>query len=140
MPRRIVIVGAGQAGLAAAAKLRQAGFAGSITMLGDEGLMPYQRPPLSKAYLLGKLEADRLSYRNEEFYRHQEIEVARDEAAVEIDRAAREVVTTLRRSPTITLCWQRALVRSNCRHPWRPASPTSSICATGPTRTDCVRA
>jgi hypothetical protein len=52
--------GTGQAGLAAATKLRQEGFEGLITVLGDECVMPYQRPPLSKAYLLGKLEAERL--------------------------------------------------------------------------------
>jgi 3-phenylpropionate/trans-cinnamate dioxygenase ferredoxin reductase subunit len=46
--------------LAAATKLRQEGFEGLITVLGDECVMPYQRPPLSKAYLLGKLEAERL--------------------------------------------------------------------------------
>jgi 3-phenylpropionate/trans-cinnamate dioxygenase ferredoxin reductase subunit len=60
MIRTIVIVGASHEGLAAAAKPRQEGFEGAITMLGDECVMPYQRPPLSKAYLLGKLEAERL--------------------------------------------------------------------------------
>lgn len=56
---RVVIVGAGQAGAALAAKLAL-GHAGEIVMLGDEPAPPYQRPPLSKAYLLGEMEEDRL--------------------------------------------------------------------------------
>ena len=48
---RIVIVGAGQGGFQAAASLRQEGFEGDITLIGDEPGLPYQRPPLSKAYL-----------------------------------------------------------------------------------------
>ena len=93
MSGRIVIVGAGQAGLAAAAKLRQQGFEGSITMLGDEGAMPYQRPPLSKAYLLGKLEADRLAFRNDDFFMQQTIDIFNNDPALAIDRAAKVVVT-----------------------------------------------
>jgi 3-phenylpropionate/trans-cinnamate dioxygenase ferredoxin reductase subunit len=50
---RVVIVGAGQAGAALAAKLRALGHQGPITMIGEEPAPPYQRPPLSKAYLLG---------------------------------------------------------------------------------------
>ena len=51
----IVIVGAGQAGYQVAASLRQEGFEGAVTLIGDEPGVPYQRPPLSKAYLLGKV-------------------------------------------------------------------------------------
>ena len=54
--QQVVIVGAGQAGAAAAAKLRALGYAGSITLIGAEAAPPYQRPPLSKAYLLGEME------------------------------------------------------------------------------------
>ena len=50
---KIVVVGAGQAGAACVAKLRAEGFAGAITLIGAEAVPPYQRPPLSKAYLLG---------------------------------------------------------------------------------------
>ena len=49
----VVIVGAGQAGFQVAASLRQGGYTGAITLIGDEPGLPYQRPPLSKAYLLG---------------------------------------------------------------------------------------
>jgi len=51
----VVIVGAGQAGFQVAASLRQEGYDGRITLIGDEPGLPYQRPPLSKAYLLGKI-------------------------------------------------------------------------------------
>ncbi|REF73318.1 pyridine nucleotide-disulfide oxidoreductase (plasmid) [Paracoccus versutus] len=72
-PTRIVIVGAGQAGAALAAKLRRLGFAGAITMIGAEAALPYERPPLSKAFLLGKIDAERLQLRPPSFYREQEI-------------------------------------------------------------------
>jgi 3-phenylpropionate/trans-cinnamate dioxygenase ferredoxin reductase subunit len=47
----VLVVGAGQAGAQAVASLRQEGFEGSITLIGDEPVLPYQRPPLSKAFL-----------------------------------------------------------------------------------------
>jgi 3-phenylpropionate/trans-cinnamate dioxygenase ferredoxin reductase subunit len=93
MAERVVIAGAGQVGFSAAARLRQDGFAGSITMFGTEGVMPYQRPPLSKAYLLGKLEGDRLSFRNDDFYQQRNIEIFNDDPVLEIDRIKKSVVT-----------------------------------------------
>lgn len=55
MNERIVIVGAGHGGFQLAASLRQSGYAGAVILVGDEPGLPYQRPPLSKAYLLDKL-------------------------------------------------------------------------------------
>ena len=60
MSEQIVIIGAGQAAVQAVQSLRAEGFAGAITMVGDEAYPPYQRPPLSKAYLLGTFERERL--------------------------------------------------------------------------------
>jgi 3-phenylpropionate/trans-cinnamate dioxygenase ferredoxin reductase subunit len=51
----VLVAGAGQAGAQAVASLRQEGFEGSITLIGDEPVLPYQRPPLSKAFLAGTL-------------------------------------------------------------------------------------
>jgi len=65
---RIIIIGAGQAGASCVAKLRAEGFEGSITLIGDEPVPPYQRPPLSKAYLLGEMELARLFLRPEAWY------------------------------------------------------------------------
>ena len=63
----IVIVGAGQAGYQVAASLRQEGFEGAVTLIGDEPGVPYQRPPLSKAYLLGKVGVAALRFRPPEY-------------------------------------------------------------------------
>ena len=72
---RVVIVGAGQAGAALAAKLRALGHQGEIVMLGDEPSPPYQRPPLSKAYLLGDIGEDRLWLRTPEFWAENKIDL-----------------------------------------------------------------
>lgn len=64
----VVVVGAGQAGSSLVAKLRNSGFEGEITLIGAETAPPYQRPPLSKAYLLGDMALDRLYLRPESFY------------------------------------------------------------------------
>lgn len=90
--QRIVIIGAGQAGLSCAARLRAEGFAGEIAMVGDEADPPYQRPPLSKAYLLGKLAADRLWLRPQEWYVQQQIALHLSTCAVAIERGAQQVL------------------------------------------------
>ena len=61
--KKVVIVGGGQAAASAVAKLRSEGFKGSITMICKEHHLPYQRPPLSKKYLLGEMMVDRLYLR-----------------------------------------------------------------------------
>ena len=66
--QKIVIVGAGQAGYQVAASLRQEGFEGAITLVGNEPGVPYQRPPLSKAYLLGKVGVAALRFRPPEYF------------------------------------------------------------------------
>ncbi|MCJ8335913.1 MAG: FAD-dependent oxidoreductase [Epibacterium sp.] len=68
-----VVIGAGQAGASLVAKLRKDGFEGQITLIGGEAVPPYQRPPLSKAYLLGEMEQERLFLRPESFYAEQNI-------------------------------------------------------------------
>jgi len=88
---RVVIVGAGQAGAALAAKLRALGHAGEIVMIGDEPAPPYQRPPLSKAYLLGEMEEDRLWLRGPEFWAEQGVELRLGQAVTAIDPVAKTV-------------------------------------------------
>ncbi len=68
MFEQIVIVGGGQAGMQAADTLRRRGFAGRLTLIGEESCHPYQRPPLSKKYLAGALERERLSLRPAQFF------------------------------------------------------------------------
>src|SRR3954467_10314718 len=91
MQGSVVIVGAGHAGFHVAASLRQAGFAEPIALLNDEGHLPYQRPPLSKAYLKGTGGPDSLMFRPEKFFADQNIDLVTDRA-VSIDRAARKVL------------------------------------------------
>ncbi|TDK51359.1 NAD(P)/FAD-dependent oxidoreductase [Antarcticimicrobium luteum] len=71
----IAVIGAGQAGSALAAKLRSLGFDGRLSLIGAEPVPPYQRPPLSKKYMLGALETERLFLRPETFYAEQGIEL-----------------------------------------------------------------
>ena len=87
----VVIVGAGQAGFQVAASLRQEGYEGRITLIGNEPGLPYQRPPLSKAYLLGKIQENNLLFRPAEFYATHHIELLHDPATA-IDRLNRRVV------------------------------------------------
>jgi 3-phenylpropionate/trans-cinnamate dioxygenase ferredoxin reductase component len=86
----VVIVGAGHAGFQVAASLRQAGFAEPVVMINDEAHLPYQRPPLSKAYIKGTAGPESLFFRPEKFYADQKIELVSDRA-IAIDRAARKV-------------------------------------------------
>lgn len=87
----VVVVGAGQAGASLVAKLRAEGFDGPITLVGAEPVPPYQRPPLSKAYLLGEMTKERLFLRPAEFYAEHQIDLRLDQAAQTIDLAARTV-------------------------------------------------
>ncbi|MBL9048967.1 MAG: FAD-dependent oxidoreductase [Tabrizicola sp.] len=89
---RVVIVGAGQAGAALAAKLRALGHQDEIVMLGDEPAPPYQRPPLSKAYLLGDMDEDRLWLRAPEFWTENRVEMRLGQPVTSID-PTRKIVT-----------------------------------------------
>ena len=88
---QIVVVGAGQAGAALVARLRGAGFDGGITLIGEEPVPPYQRPPLSKAYLLGDMPLERLFLRPESYYAEQDIRLLTDSRVSAIDPAAKTV-------------------------------------------------
>ncbi|MBS0281999.1 MAG: FAD-dependent oxidoreductase, partial [Proteobacteria bacterium] len=91
MPEQIVIIGAGQAGVQAVQSLRAEGYTGTITMIGDEAYPPYQRPPLSKAYLLGSFARERLFLKPDAFYREAGCELILNTAVTAIDRAAKKV-------------------------------------------------
>jgi 3-phenylpropionate/trans-cinnamate dioxygenase ferredoxin reductase component len=83
--RGVVVVGAGQAGFQVAASLREGGYQGPLTLVGDEAALPYQRPPLSKAYLAGKTDAEGLALRPATFFAEHGI-VRREGSAGAIDR------------------------------------------------------
>jgi 3-phenylpropionate/trans-cinnamate dioxygenase ferredoxin reductase subunit len=91
MSERIVIIGAGQAAAQAVATLRAEGFDGALTVVGDEAFPPYQRPPLSKTYLMGTFERERLFLKPDAFYTEAKCELILGVAAKAIDRAKKEV-------------------------------------------------
>ncbi len=88
----VVIAGAGQAGFSVAQKLRELGHRGPVTLVGEEPHLPYQRPPLSKAYLMGEVTADRLHLRPKEFYEEHCIDLRLGRRVAAIDRAERKVL------------------------------------------------
>ena len=87
----VVVIGAGQAGASCVAKLRNGGFEGRITLIGAEPAPPYQRPPLSKAYLMGDMPKERLFLRPEAFYAEHEIDLRLGTEVSAIDVAAQTV-------------------------------------------------
>jgi 3-phenylpropionate/trans-cinnamate dioxygenase ferredoxin reductase subunit len=89
--KRVVIVGAGHAGGSAAAFLRQYGWTGSIIVVGEEPLPPYQRPPLSKAWLKGEANEEDLALRPDSFYAEENIALRLDTRVGAIDRWNRQV-------------------------------------------------
>ncbi|MGB3627032.1 MAG: NAD(P)/FAD-dependent oxidoreductase, partial [Henriciella sp.] len=89
--KQIVIIGGGQAGAQAAQSLRLFGYEGAITLVGDEPALPYQRPPLSKAYMKGEMAEDRLYFKPAAWYEDNKVETLLSQKIQGIDRSAREV-------------------------------------------------
>jgi 3-phenylpropionate/trans-cinnamate dioxygenase ferredoxin reductase subunit len=87
----IVIVGAGQAGMQVAASLREQQYTGRVVLVGDEAHAPYQRPPLSKGYLLGEVDAAQIRLRPSAFFTKHAIELVTGKRAIAIDRARRRL-------------------------------------------------
>ena len=88
---KIVIAGAGQAAIQSAVSLRKFGYEGSITIIGEESHPPYQRPPLSKDYLLGKTQLDRVHLKKETFYEDNKIDLIINTKVKSIDRKRKTV-------------------------------------------------
>jgi 3-phenylpropionate/trans-cinnamate dioxygenase ferredoxin reductase subunit len=80
----ILIIGAGQAGMQIADSLRENGYQGEITMVGDEPTAPYQRPPLSKAFLFGEADEESLLFRNDKFYQENDIKLLLNDEVVDV--------------------------------------------------------
>tara|TARA_B100000674_G_scaffold129432_1_gene99689 strand:+ start:4226 stop:5431 length:1206 start_codon:yes stop_codon:yes gene_type:complete len=96
----MVIIGCGQAGGQAAASLRQEKYEGPITMIGQEPYIPYQRPPLSKQYLSGEQEKEKLSLRQESFYSEKEINLMLETSVLSLDPHKKEL--QLEKGETVT--------------------------------------
>lgn len=91
-PGTILVLGTGQAGFQVAVSLREEKFDGRVVLVGDEPELPYQRPPLSKAYLTGKADAAGVRLRPDRFFAEHRLELRTGERATRIDRGARRVV------------------------------------------------
>ena len=87
----IVIIGAGQTAAQAVTTLRAKGFDGPIVLFGDEPHPPYQRPPLSKAFLSGEMSADRLELKGTHFYEQHNVDLRRGTRVVRLDPRERKV-------------------------------------------------
>ncbi len=91
MSTTVAIIGGGQAGTQTAASLRAQGFTGEIVLLGNEPTLPYQRPPLSKAFLAGELARDRLLLKPAGFYAQSKVDIRLNTTATAIDQTRRLV-------------------------------------------------
>jgi 3-phenylpropionate/trans-cinnamate dioxygenase ferredoxin reductase subunit len=118
MTERIVVIGAGQAGAELVASLRAGGFDGALTLIGEEPAAPYQRPPLSKKYLLGEMDAERLLLKPESFYAEQRIDLLTGVRVAAVDRAARLV----RLADGRALPWDRLALTTGARPRRLPAA------------------
>ncbi|MCU4298790.1 FAD-dependent oxidoreductase [Brevibacterium permense] len=92
MDSRIVTIGAGQAGLTASVSLRESGWTGPITLVGEENHSPYQRPPLSKGYLSGAEGDDTLTLKSDAALERADIAVVLGKQAIAIDRHQQHVI------------------------------------------------
>lgn len=108
---RIVIVGGGQAGASAAAQLRALEFNGAITLVGEEPTLPYQRPPLSKKYLLGQLDLERLLIKPKAFYDSNDIELRLGVEVAALEREER----SLNLSDGTRIAWDRLLLATGTK-------------------------
>ena len=90
---KVVIIGAGQAGLEAATHLRSQGFDGEITLVGSENILPYQRPPLSKKYVLGEMSLERLYLKPKTFYQENDIKLMLGTIVKKIVRGEKKLET-----------------------------------------------
>ncbi len=111
MINKIVVVGAGQAGVQAAQTLRQKGYAGELVMLGNEPQPPYQRPPLSKKLLSGDVEPDALFIRPEAFYQANSIDLKVNAHVDRIDLEKKSI--TLADGEEVS--WEKLLLTTGTR-------------------------
>jgi 3-phenylpropionate/trans-cinnamate dioxygenase ferredoxin reductase subunit len=112
----LAIIGAGQAGLQVAASVRELQYAGRVVLVGDEPHAPYQRPPLSKGYLLGEIEAAQLGLRPSAFFSKHEIELITGKRAVAIDRARRMVSL----EDDSAVAYDHLVLATGARNRWLP--------------------
>lgn len=102
MSERTIIIGAGHAAGQCAASLRRSGWEGEILLIGEEAYPPYQRPPLSKAFLSGDVDADRLLFKPDAFYEKENIDLKLSTAVHDINRERKTVALSSGEEVTYT--------------------------------------
>ena len=138
--RTFVIVGGGLAGAKAAETLRAEGFTGRVILIGDERDHPYERPPLSKGYLLGKDERDCVFVHEPAWYAAAPTSSCTSASrSVHLDRAAKTVRPRRRHRArtTTSCCWPPAPSRAAWTSP-APAWPACTTCAASRTPSGCA--
>ena len=115
----VVIVGGGQGGFQTAVSLRAEGYEESITLIGEEAHLPYQRPPLSKGMLLGKQEERHAILRPTDFFSAQRIELSTGERVTSIDRERRTVML----APGGSVAYEYLVLATGARNRTLPAPP-----------------
>ncbi len=126
MNEKMIIVGAGQAGLQIAESLRMEGFDGAIELLAGEKLPPYQRPPLSKAWLQGDLAEDRLFLRGAEALAAKNIDLRLGAVVTEIDRVGK--VLRLADGASLAYSGLALAMGARARRPAFPATDLEGVC------------
>ena len=126
MNEKMIIVGAGQAGLQIAESLRMEGFDGAIELLAGEKLPPYQRPPLSKAWLQGDLAEDRLFLRGAEALAAKNIDLRLGAVVTEIDRAGKAL--RLADGSSLAYSGLALAMGARARRPAFPGADLAGVC------------
>lgn len=123
----LVVIGASYAGVQAALTARESGYAGRITLIADEHLLPYQRPPLSKDFLLDKVTQDGLVLRDEAFFKLKQIDLMLETRVHAIDRHARRLSIN---GNNTTLGFDKLFIGtgSHARHLTVPGAKLDGVC------------
>ena len=125
-PRSIVVVGGGMAGAKAVEALREEGYDGAVTLVGDEPEVPYERPPLSKTYLRGESAREAAQVLPEAFYAEHRVDLRLGTEVAAVDLAARTVTL----AGGERLDWDRLLIATGAAPRRRPTWPLSSAMST----------
>ena len=128
MTETLIIVGAGHAAGQAVISLRTGGFDGRIVLIGEEPYVPYERPPLSKQFLAGDMELERVYLRPADFYDEAKVELQLGRRVESLDRDARTVTL----DDASRQSWDRLLLTT-----WTCPAPTSRVSSTCAASTTC---
>jgi 3-phenylpropionate/trans-cinnamate dioxygenase ferredoxin reductase subunit len=128
MAAPIVIIGAGQAAASFISRHVALGSEQPLLLIGEESHPPYQRPPLSKKYLLGELERERLFIRPLQWYADQAVELRFDTRIDRIDRARKQIVSSGGEKSAVVLTASSPCAALSISTGWHPNSRPGANC------------